>query len=213
MRMSRCTRLGMLIVTVGVGSVALVPRSASAAAACASGTRNIGIHTGYSGGVAKSIRLCAVVGFKSTSEESTVGNKTYYLPGANGDVIVNSEISSAAIALFRDARAHGRTLSAKSSFRTMQHQQAICKKNANCRRGVYDTVAKPGFSNHQMGLAIDFVGPDVQTTGAVSCAAGRAKDPGNATWVYLENNARRFGFKQYVRESWHWDTMGGSARC
>ena len=56
--------------------------------ACASGTTDLGTgQKAYSQGNQISVRLCAIPGFKSSSQESTVGN-TYYVSGANGNVII-----------------------------------------------------------------------------------------------------------------------------
>ena len=55
------------------------------------------------------------------------------------------------------------------------------------KRGVGEKVAKPGLSNHQLGLAIDFTN--------VKAYLG-----------WLEKNAARFGWFQTVSgEPWHWE--------
>ncbi len=178
-------------------------------------TRDLGIHDGYTKGVKTPIRLCAVGGFKSTSAESNGG---YGIVGANGDVIINSRVSKNVTELFlaaktdKTAGANGLVLSAASSFRTFAHQEALCNKDAACRKGIGTYVAPPGYSNHQMGLAIDFAGTDVKAD-ASSCTSGRATDPTSPVWRWLEKNAARFGYRQYMRESWHWDPMSGSSRC
>jgi hypothetical protein len=72
-----------------------------------------------------------------------------------------------------------------SGFRTMRHQQALyCAYRYE--RG--NLAARPGYSNHQSGHALDL------NTG----------DSGVYRW--LTQNARRFGFRRTVpSEPWHWE--------
>ncbi|MEW1641915.1 D-alanyl-D-alanine carboxypeptidase family protein [Streptomyces sp. NPDC091219] len=169
---------------------------------CASGTRDLGVADGYHNSARVLIRLCAVTGLRSTSDES--GNTNYRVPGANGEAVVNSRVSGAVAAMLRSAKASGLTLSASSAFRTMAHQQALCNANSLCRQGNYTRVARPGTSNHQMGLAIDFAGID----SSAGCTNGSGP-----TWTWLRANAARFGFHQYRNEHWHWDVLSDSTRC
>lgn len=182
----------------------------SSAVACAAGTTNLGVHYAYSRGTRIRARLCAIPGMRSTSSESTPGS-AYYIAGANGNTVVNARVSNAVLGIFTAGRNSGLTLRTVSGFRSMAHQQALCNANSLCRNGNYTYVARPGYSNHQLGVAIDFAGTNVK--GAASCTSGRAKDPGSVTWSFLERNARRFGYRQYAAESWHWDPMVSTTRC
>ncbi len=172
--------------------------------ACATGTDDAGINDGYHDGVLVKIRLCAIPGFNSSSDESTPGG-SWYVENANGRVLVNSRVSGAILSMFNDAKTAGITFSANSSFRTMAHQQALWDKHPD---PAY--VAHPGNSNHQMGLAIDFAGTNVK--GGGSCSS-RARDPSSNVWQWLHDNADKYGYKQYSAESWHWDPMQVSNRC
>ncbi len=156
--------------------------------ACAPGTKNLGIQDGYTGGNPVKIRICAVSNFPSSSDESTGG---YGVSGANGKAVVNSRVSGIIYNMVNEAKADGVTLSATSAFRTMAHQRSLCPCD-----GV--SVAKPGYSNHQMGLAIDFAGLPF-TPGPI---------PGNIFWEWLSKNAANFGYKNYPREAWHWSPTG-----
>ena len=187
--------------------------AASTNVACASGTTDLGTaQKAYSQGTAISVRLCAIPGFKSTSSESTSGN-TYYVAGANGNVIVNSRVSGAVLGMYNKAKSQNLTMSAVSSFRTMAHQQALCNANTGCKNGTsYAYVARPGYSNHQLGVAIDFAGTNVKMSDA-NCTTRRATDSASTTWTWLKNNAATYGYRQYAAESWHWDPMVSSSRC
>ncbi len=176
---------------------------------CAAGTRDVGIMDGYRSGTLTKIRLCALPNLSSTSEESRPGS-AYYIQGANGNALVNSRVSGAVFAMINSAKRAGINISATSTFRTMAHQQALCNGNHLCRNGNYTYVARPGTSNHQMGIAIDFAGTNVK--GGTSCTS-RATDPGSPVWKWLSDNAARFGYRQYAAESWHWDPLSGPTRC
>lgn len=168
----------------------------STAIACAPGTNDIGVQDGYRDGSIVKIRLCTIPGFPSSSQESNGG---FGVTGANGNVIVNSRASGAVLAMFKAAGTDGVNLAASSSFRTMAHQQQICSGNSLCISGDYTKVAKPGTSNHQMGLAIDFAGGLTDGPGPI---------PGNAFWNWLSQNAGIYGYKNYPSESWHWSPTG-----
>lgn len=55
-------------------------------------------------------------------------------------------------------------------------------------------TARPGTSNHERGLAIDFSNCNSRAT---------------ACYKWLSTNAARFGFKNLPSESWHWSNNGG----
>ena len=155
---------------------------------CAAGTKDLGIQDGYTAGKLVKIRICAVSNFPSSSSESNGG---FGVSGANGKAVVNSTVSGIIYAMVNAAKADGVSLAAISAFRTMAHQQSLCPCD-----GV--SVAKPGYSNHQMGLAIDFAGLPF-TAGPV---------PGNIFWNWLSANAGEYGYKNYPAEAWHWSPTG-----
>ena len=201
------------LVVAGLTLVASVPAVVPVAAAqtgrCAPGTRDVGVVDGYASGRLRKIRLCALPNLRSTSEESTPGS-AYYIRGANHHALVNAGVSAAAFRMVNAAQQARVPLSATSTFRSMAHQQALCRANAACRQGNYTYVAKPGYSNHQMGLAIDFAGTNVR--GGPSCRQ-RATDWGSPVWRWLYQHAATYGYRQYAAESWHWDTLRNSTRC
>ena len=53
-------------------------------------------------------------------------------------------------------------------------------------------TAKPGQSQHEIGLAIDFS----------NCSRS------SACFGWLRGNASRFGYYNLPSESWHWSTSG-----
>jgi hypothetical protein len=176
---------------------------------CADGTKDLGIQDGYNKGVKIPIRICAVPGFKSTGGES---NNAYGVTGADGNVVVNSRVSANFLALFQAATKDGVKMNAVSSFRSMDHQLALCSQNYGCENGDFRKVARPGYSNHQLGIAIDFTEPSSSNAAAQNCTT-RVRDTSSAQWKWLNANAAKFGIKQYSAESWHWDAMVATNRC
>lgn len=91
-------------------------------------------------------------------------------------------------AMQRAARADGVELIIRSGFRTHENQTWLYRA---WRAGHGNRAARPGFSNHQSGRALDLV----------------IHDP--ATFAWLARHARRFGFRRTVRkEPWHWELVG-----
>jgi hypothetical protein len=84
------------------------------------------------------------------------------------------------------ANADGVRLSLTSGFRTMAEQKHLynCYTSKSCNNG--NLAARPGYSNHQSGLALDV-----------------------STSSWLARNASRFGFVRTVsKESWHYEYHG-----
>ncbi|MBX3185461.1 MAG: M15 family metallopeptidase [Labilithrix sp.] len=84
------------------------------------------------------------------------------------------------------AHAAGVRLTINSGFRTMAEQQYFynCYQTRRCNNG--NLAARPGYSNHQNGRALDLT-----------------------TSSWLANNASRFGFKRTVpSEAWHYEFFG-----
>lgn len=180
---------------------------------CPTGTRDLGVADGYYKEALVPIRLCAITGFNSSSEESSPVSSNY-VTGANGDVIVNASGAGLFLKLYQDAKltAPNKTLSAVSSFRTMSHQTSLCNTNPGCRNGSdYSTVAKPGTSNHQMGLAIDISFTTANDTRSNCVMSGTVCQlPGDPLWRWLvtQNHASQAGLKQYDNEFWHFSPNG-----
>ena len=175
---------------------------------CATGTKDLGVHDGYHSGQKVPVRLCALPNVPSSSEES---HDRYGVTGADGKAMVNSRVSANFFAMATNAASAGRPLAANSSFRSMEHQTALCNADSLCSNGNYKYVAKPGTSNHQMGLAIDF---DIRAVkGDTNSCVGRAEAVGDKMWDWLNDNAAKFGIRQYANESWHWETSVKPTDC
>lgn len=83
------------------------------------------------------------------------------------------------------ARKAGVELSIRSGFRSHERQKELYRA---WREGWGNRAARPGFSNHESGRALDI---DLDRDG---------------TFAWLKKHGRRFGFRQTVRgEPWHWE--------
>jgi hypothetical protein len=160
--------------------------------ACAPGTTDIGIHDGYHDNQKINIRLCAIPNMPSQGEESTPGDQ-YFIAGAEGKCILNSRVSGAVYAMAQAGKQAGIDMTVDSCYRSMAHQQALWVQYGMDP----ELVAAPGTSNHQMGLAMDFVG------------VGDHPSPGSGpVWDWLVANAAKFSYKNYPQEAWHWSPTG-----
>ncbi len=157
-------------------------------------TKDLGVvQTKYTGslssGRAPKIRLCQI---KSIGG---FGNNTQGVSIASGAVVA-SGVSENWYKLGKAIKDEKNiTLSASSSFRLADSCGGT---------GDGNMCARPGQSLHQAGIAIDFNGMHAANPSAPSCSS-RASEPNNPGWVWLKENAERFGIYQYARESWHWD--------
>ncbi len=99
---------------------------------------------------------------------------------------VSKPTGHAFLKMQKAAHAAGVGLTINSGFRTMDEQKYFynCYQTKKCNNG--NLAAKPGYSNHQ---------------------SGRALDLSTSTW--LANNAGKFGFKRTVAgEPWHYEFSG-----
>lgn len=157
----------------------------STSIACAAGTTDAGTADGYTDGQLVKIRLCTIPNTLDTDEN---------LPSSRG-ITVNSRVSGAWLALINEmlTTTSQSTITASSSFRTMEMQQA---DKAQYGGG----AAEPGYSNHQMGLAIDFA----SLYGSSSYSKGS-----KAEYDFLSYNGggKKYGFNQIDGEAWHWEPI------
>jgi hypothetical protein len=100
--------------------------------------------------------------------------------------------ANAFLAMHEAAAADGVELTIFSAFRSPEQQEYFYECFKTCACNSCAPAAKPGFSNHQMGKAVDI-----------------AMWPGVHTWLVA--NAKRFGFVATVKkEPWHWELKKGA---
>jgi hypothetical protein len=79
-----------------------------------------------------------------------------------------------------------------SGFRTMQEQEYLYSCYTHCNCNSCNLAARPGYSNHQSGHALDL---NTSASGVYS---------------WLEAHGAHYGFARTVpSEAWHWEWWGG----
>lgn len=171
--------------------------------ACADGTNDLGAQDGYHNGSKMKIKICEIPKdiLPSTGQES---HNEFGISGASGGAIVNSRVSKAVLEMAKAMKADDLPIvAACSSFRTMAHQQELY--NADPSSG---NVARPGFSNHQSGVALD-LRVDNNSCGESSYGRERPNNSPHVVWDWLKENADKYSYKQLSFEFWHWSPDGG----
>ncbi len=122
-----------------------------------------------------------------------------------GGIQVHRSIAGNVSALLSAASADGVSLSG-GGYRSSDNQVALRRQNCGSSNyAIYQApssacsppTARPGSSNHERGLAIDF------TYGGGTI--GSRSSPG---YQWLAANASRFGLYNLPSEPWHWSTNG-----
>jgi LAS superfamily LD-carboxypeptidase LdcB len=145
----------------------------------------------------------------------------------------NADLASAQAAGDADAL-RTRRLTANSGYRGSDHQRSLWlgyfrnyyNKTRKQRAAIADgphsakavsymldvfnlpnRIAAPGYSNHQGGIAIDFMQDRAKGYPISNSYEEGEQRKWRATWFFdwLQRNAARFGFKQYKKEAWHWE--------
>lgn len=136
--------------------------------------------------------VAVAAGRRKPAKAKAVG----YKAGEPFDIVVTYihgkpvELATAAAfrAMAKAAAAAGARIKVVSGFRTMKEQEYLydCYLTKSCNNG--NLAAKPGFSNHQSGSALDL----------------NTKDPAVGSWIKAHGND--FGFYNTVPgEPWHWE--------
>lgn len=120
-------------------------------------------------------------------------------------VLVHQSIANKVGEMLTAARNDGIDLSGwgyRSNLKQIELRQAHCGTSeyqvwempaSSCR----PPTARPGQSMHERGLAIDF-----------TYNGGSITTRSNPGFVWLDNNAHRWGFVNLPSEPWHWSTNG-----
>ncbi len=118
------------------------------------------------------------------------GQKTKIKLVAIGGVELEITAARAFREMANAARKTGIVLGIRSGFRSHDKQRQLYREY---RRGWGNLAARPGYSNHQSGRAVDIYIDDY------------------AVYEWLKQHAGKFGFKRTVkREAWHWEYVGGT---
>ena len=143
------------------------------------------------------MRLAVLLGIALISTSVEARTATGYKQGEKTEIKVvdvfgvEAEVHTAIAfrAMAKAASKAGIDLRIRSGFRSHAKQTRLYKKY---RRGEGNLAARPGFSNHESGRALDIYITDYQV------------------YDWLEHHASDFGFHRTVPgEPWHWEYLGG----
>lgn len=145
-------------------------------------------------------------------------NVTPTKPELSENIYMRPEAAAALEKLFDGAASEGVTLYATSGFRSYSTQKAIYERKLERmeEKTANASVAKPGYSEHQTGLAMDVEG---QTTLGTGLTAQFGESPEG---IWLAENCHRYGFiirypkdkkkiTGYIYEPWHIRYVGVEA--
>lgn len=125
---------------------------------------------------------------------------------AGGSITVDSSMAGGLTSLLAAASADGISLCG-GGYRDPSEQIAL--REANCGTSYYDIyeapssscsppTARPGTSNHEQGLAVDF-----------TCnGSGTISSRGSACFQWLAAHGADYGFYNLPSEPWHWSNDG-----
>ena len=139
-------------------------------------------------------------------------------PSVSENIYMRPEAAHALESLFAAAAEDNITLYATSGFRSYSTQKAIFDRKAEERgeQSANRSVAKPGYSEHQTGLAMDIEGETTLGTGLTD-AFGESPEG-----IWVAENCHKYGFiirypkdktkiTGYIYEPWHLRYVGTEA--
>lgn len=139
-------------------------------------------------------------------------------PALSENIYMRPEAAAALEELFDGAAEDGITLYATSGYRSYSTQKAIFERKLDSmdEKTANASVAKPGYSEHQTGLAMDVEGETTKGTG-LTAAFGESPEG-----IWLAENCWDYGFiirypkgktniTGYIYEPWHIRYVGVEA--
>lgn len=129
-------------------------------------------------------------------------------------ICVKEEVAEALKSMLTESSKDGYTIMVSSGFRDYATQKSIIdRETKNGNTNVSVAVAKPGYSEHQLGVAVDLTSKSI----AYASATGKFGDTPESTW--LEEHASEYGFIEsypkgkedttgYMYEPWHYRYVG-----
>lgn len=164
----------------------------SANVACPEGSTDLGAASGGYQGKRIPIRLCSITGTVCTGSDCRAGE----LGGkARGEVVVNSLVAPHFMKWLEAVRADGYNPQFSSSFRSWETQASFSGGN----------VARVGYSNHQMGAAIDISGlpGGYNRHNCSGFAADGSCKSNSAAWSSYHKHGVENGALFHDEEFWH----------
>lgn len=130
------------------------------------------------------------------------------------NLCVKEEARDALILMIDEAKKEKLFIKVSSGFRDYSTQKSILETNIKSgNKNATKLVAKPGYSEHQLGVAVDLTSPSIENISATS-KFGKTKES-----AWLKENAYKYGFIEsypegkegttgYLYEPWHYRYVG-----
>lgn len=162
------------------------------------------------------------VPFLNVNQDVSLLDKTY-IPkdleplseemASKSGVCLSKESKVAFEKMAQDAMKEKIIIKVTSGFRSYETQKAILANSKKTNKDADKFVAKPGYSEHQLGTAMDISGK------SISYGSATAKFEGTIESEWLKNNAYKYGFIMsypkgkesvtgYGYEPWHYRYLG-----
>jgi LAS superfamily LD-carboxypeptidase LdcB/poly-gamma-glutamate capsule biosynthesis protein CapA/YwtB (metallophosphatase superfamily) len=125
-------------------------------------------------------------------------------------ICLSKQAADPLVEMIAGAKKDGYTLKVSSGYRSYATQKTILANDiASGNPEATRLVAKPGYSEHQLGMAVDLTSPSISN----ASATGKFADTKEAIW--LQDNAYKYGFIEsypegketitgYDYEAWHY---------
>jgi len=117
-----------------------------------------------------------------------------------GKHILDARVAQIFLRMQADAKRDGVNIKINSSFRLPEEQEYFYCKYLN---GTGNKAAKPGFSNHQSGVALDLNTKGIPNDKSIRRRTKVSTGQGDV-WEWLNKNGGKYGFRQIKIEHWHW---------
>jgi len=133
---------------------------------------------------------------------------------SNGNVCLTKEVADSLNLMLAAAKDEGYTIKVSSGFRNFATQKMLYNESLNGHKADTDiSLAKPGYSEHQLGTTVDLTGLSIN----FASAAARFANSPESDW--LKANAYLYGFvlsypkgqedvTGYKSEPWHYRYVG-----
>ena len=122
---------------------------------------------------------------------------------ANGGIPVCKTLETKIINLIAAAKQAGYNIFGYG-YRSKATQEALRAQNCGGAANINNAsatcnplTALPGKSNHENGLAVDF-----------QCDGSTIRSTTNECFIWLQANAKTYGYYNLASEPWHWSTNG-----
>jgi D-alanyl-D-alanine carboxypeptidase len=133
---------------------------------------------------------------------------------STSSICLKKDAAEALTTMIQAAKKDGYDIKVSSGFRSYNTQEGILSRDiASGNPNATKLVAKPGYSEHQLGMAVDL------TSASIADASAAVKFGSTKEFTWLQDHAYQYGFIQsypegkeditgYMNEAWHYRFVG-----